>query len=138
MFIWLCQAAKSWYEIAFTFKRITHDGALWYKPYPAVFPVTTKDTHTTTTISQVDTVDGCYVLAYVDDCLVVGTADEVRVVKDFLGTKFKIKDLRDISVFTGLLIQHNRSRRTLQISQGYYARQLIDTYSMTCRIATWC
>jgi len=75
-------------------------------------PVTTKDTHTTTTISQADRVDGCYALAHVDNCLVVGTTDEVRAVKDFLGTKSKIKDLGDVSVFTSLLILRDRSRST--------------------------
>lgn len=66
----------------------------------------------TTEISQTDGVDGCYALAHVDDCLVVGTAEEVRAVKDFLGTRFKIKDLGDVSVFTGLLIQRDRLHRT--------------------------
>ena len=89
----LCQAAKTWYKIwdiafeAFGFKQIVHNSALWYK-----HDNSSQD-------------GGCYVLAHVDDCLVVGTNSEVREVKSFLVTKFKIKDMRDVSIFTGLLIQ---------------------------------
>jgi len=110
----------------FGFKKITHDGALWYKPHPAISSDPTITRNPTPTAG----VYGCYALAHVNDCLIVGTADEVRAVKDYLGTKFKIKDLGDVSVFTGLLIQRNRSCRTLQISQGHCARQLIETYGM--------
>lgn len=86
---------------AFGFKRITHDGALWYKPHtalqllpqapaaevPDIRPQTAPLAEiresaiavkpVTSEISQTDGVDGCYALAYVDDCLVVGTTDEV-------------------------------------------------------------
>jgi len=36
--------------------------------------------------------------------LVVGTDDEVKEVKAFLATKFKIKDMGNVSIFTGLLL----------------------------------
>ena len=141
----LCQAAKSWYDIldvafeAFGFKRVTHDGALWYKPHmpldsgpqqqlpappqcnsdvPVTMehpqgndtdddPITMMGRPVTRKISQIDEVDGCYAPAYVDDCLIVGTINEVKEVKAFLVTKFKIKDMEDVSVFTGLLIERD-------------------------------
>jgi len=130
----LRQAAKLWYEIldvtfeTFGFRKVIHDGALWYKPHPAII----SDPTITRNPTPTDGVDGCYALAHVD---VVGTVDKVRPVKGFLNTKLKIKDLEDVSVFTGLLIQPDKSCRTLQISQGHYARQPIETYGMqNCKV----
>jgi len=40
-----------------------------------------------------------HALAHVDDCLVVGTDNEVQEVKAFLVTKFKIKDMGNVSIF---------------------------------------
>jgi len=37
--------------------------------------------------------------------LVIRTDDEVKEVIVFLATKFKIKDIRNVSIFTGLLIE---------------------------------
>ena len=86
--------------------------------------------HMTTEISQVNGVDGCYALAHVDDCLVVGTDADVKQVKTFLATKFKIKDMGDVSIFTRLVIERHRTNRTIQISQAHYAKQIIDMYGM--------
>jgi len=63
-----------------------YDSTLWYK-------------HDSTSQGS-----GCYALAYMDDCLVVGTDSEVREVKSFLAMKFRIKDMGDVSISTGLLI----------------------------------
>jgi len=73
---------------------------------------------------------GCYALAHVDDCLVVGTDDEVKQVKAFLATKFKIKDMGNVSIFTGLLIERDRTKRMIQVSQAHYAKQIIQTCGM--------
>jgi len=113
--------------LLFGFKRITYDGALWYKAHP----IPDNHAHPMPTHLMPDNQSGgCYSLAHVDDCLVVGTDDEVKEVKTFLATKFKIKDMGNISIFTGLLIERERTKRTIQVSQAHYAKQIIKAYSM--------
>ncbi|KAD4384488.1 hypothetical protein E3N88_24656 [Mikania micrantha] len=76
--------------------------------------------------------DSCFivVLVYVDDIVITGTSfDEISKVKDFLRTKFLIKDLGILKYFLGIeVIAYDNG---LCLSQRKYCLDLLAEYGMT-------
>ena len=63
-------------------------------------------------------------LIYVDDILITGNnLDSIRATKEFLHTRFRIKDLGDLKYFLG--IQIARSKKGIYLSQLKYALEII-------------
>ncbi|KAJ6840048.1 putative uncharacterized mitochondrial protein-like [Iris pallida] len=72
----------------------------------------------------------CLVLIYVDDILITGNnMESINTLKQFLHTRFRIKDLGDLKFFLGIEIA--RSKKGIYISQRKYALELSKI------VATW-
>ena len=67
------------------------------------------------------------ILLYVDDIIVAGpNMDEIALVKQFLHSKFKLRDLDPLKYFLGIEVA--RSASGIVISQRQYALHLLEDY----------
>jgi hypothetical protein len=69
---------------------------------------------------------------YVDD--IPGACNDATWLTSFkaqLGTRFKIKDLGDLSQLLGMHITRDRSARTSSLDQSKYMRDILAKYDMT-------
>ena len=69
---------------------------------------------------------------HVEDILIF--ANDVVRLKDekrAINTKFKVKDLGEVSHILGMLIKHDRNSRTLTISQSKYLEGVLKRFNMT-------
>ena len=100
----LCQAARSWYSVLhntlqdFGCHRLLSDTAVW----------------------KCDGDSLGFVAAHVDDMLCGGTRSNINNLKNFLSSKFDVRDLGPVSVFIGLRITRDRERRLIFIDQSHY------------------
>ncbi|XP_071687289.1 uncharacterized mitochondrial protein AtMg00810-like [Rutidosis leptorrhynchoides] len=68
-------------------------------------------------------------LVYVDDIVITGNSNgEIDKVKQFLKTKFQIKDLRELKYFLGIEVLKNE--KGMCISQRKYCLDLLDEYGL--------
>ena len=68
---------------------------------------------------------------YVDDLLIA--CSELTVLKDTkreLSSRFKMKDLGESRIILGMDIVRDRPKRTLSLSQGRYARKVVDRFGL--------
>lgn len=74
-------------------------------------------------------------LIYVDDVIIATNDDDiVAYLKQFLATKFKLKDLGPLKYFLGLEIARNKSR--ISLCQRHYALEFLkDTRMLGCKLA---
>ncbi|GJW85848.1 zinc finger, CCHC-type containing protein, partial [Tanacetum coccineum] len=90
-----------------------------------------------------ETGKGVIICLYVDDMLIFGT-DQVQVdlIKEFLSSKFSMKDMGEVDVIPGIRIKHESNR--IAISQSYYIEKAVSQleysrvigclmYAMTCK-----
>ena len=71
----------------------------------------------------------CIVLIWVDDIIIASTSDScLKVVKEALKCKFKMKDLGKISHFLG--IEFLVDNDTISMSQGKYIERLLEKFQM--------
>jgi len=71
-----------------------------------------------------------FLLAHVDDILIVGNKNETAGVKAHLSSAFKFKDLGNVHHFVGLVITRDRKNHRLYIDQAPYVRKILDKFKM--------
>jgi hypothetical protein len=71
-----------------------------------------------------------YVLIHVDDVLIVGNMAGVAHVKSVFSTLFEVRDFGAASLFLGLEIVHDHSKKSLWLGQSQYASTVLQTYKM--------
>ena len=72
-----------------------------------------------------------FLVLYVDDILIMGSNTEMlKSVKEWLSSKFSMKDLGDASYILGVKIYRDRSKRMLGLSQAKYIDTVLKRFSM--------
>jgi len=71
-----------------------------------------------------------FLLAHVDDILIVRNKNETAGIKTYLSSVFKFKDLGDAHQFLGLVITRDRKNCQLYIDQASYVREILDEFKM--------
>ena len=64
------------------------------------------------------TESGATIIVWVDDMLLIGTKAEVRWMRSAISKRFKIKDLGNVKFFLSMLVERDRDKRTIYLSQG--------------------
>jgi hypothetical protein len=68
------------------------------------------------------------IAAYVDDCLIIGSQQEVSNVKNILASKFKMTDM---GVLTGMLgVRFKIEKERIEMDQQYYLEKLLEKFGM--------
>lgn len=74
-----------------------------------------------------DSKNGVIICLYVDDMLIFGTnQDQVDETKEFLSSKFAMKDMGEAEVILGIKIM--RENKGLSISQSHYIEKILDKF----------
>ncbi|KAI0999426.1 hypothetical protein K3495_g8772 [Podosphaera aphanis] len=73
---------------------------------------------------------GVYVLLYVDDMLVIGPTEKVKVVKSDIVGGWKCKILGPVDTFVGIQVERNREKRMPRIHQTAYIVKLLQRLKM--------
>src|SRR3954465_5813316 len=72
-----------------------------------------------------------FLILYVDDILLIGNDVELlKSVKDYLNSKFSMKDLGDAAYILGIKITRDRSRRLIGLSQSTYLDKMLKKFRM--------
>ena len=72
-----------------------------------------------------------FLALYVDDILIMGNdVNLLKSVKDYLNSKFSMKDLGEVAYVLGIKIYRDRSRRLLALSQGNYLDKVLKRFKM--------
>ena len=72
-----------------------------------------------------------FLVLYVDDILIMGSNIQMlKSVKEWLSSKFSMKDLGDASYILGVKIYRDRSKRMLGLSQAKYIDTVLKRFSM--------
>jgi len=61
-------------------------------------------------------------IVWVDDMLLTGSKAEVTWIKSAISNRFKIKDLRKVRFFLRMLVECDRYKRRIYLSQGAYIK----------------
>jgi hypothetical protein len=72
-----------------------------------------------------------FLILYVDDILLIGNDTELlKSVKDYLNSKFSMKDLGKAAYILGIKIYRDRSRCLIGLSQSTYLDKIIKRFRM--------
>jgi hypothetical protein len=72
-----------------------------------------------------------FLILYVDDILLIGNDTELlKSVKDYLNSKFSMKDLGEAAYILGIKIYRDRSRRLIGLSQSTYLDKILKRFRM--------
>ena len=72
-----------------------------------------------------------FLILYVDVILLIGNnVSLLKEVKDWLSSKFSMKDLREATYILGIKIYRDRSKRLLGLSQSTYIDKVLKQHSM--------
>ena len=72
-----------------------------------------------------------FLVLYVDDILIMGSNIEMlKSMKEWLSSKFSMKDLGDASYILGVKIYRDRSKQMLGLSQAKYIDTVLKRFSM--------
>ena len=72
-----------------------------------------------------------FLVLYVDDILLIGNdVDLLKSVKDYLNSKFSMKDLGEAAYILGIKIYRDRSRRLIGLSQSTYLDKILNKFRM--------
>ena len=72
-----------------------------------------------------------FLVLYVDDILLVGNDVELlKSVKEYLNSKFSMKDLGEVAYILGIKIYRDRSRRLLALCQSTYLDKILKKFDM--------
>ena len=73
-----------------------------------------------------------FLVLYVDDILLIGNnVKKLSDIKNWLGTKFQMKDLGEASYVLGIQIIRDRKNKMLALSQAAYIDKVLEHFSMT-------
>ena len=73
---------------------------------------------------------GARIIAWVDDLLLIGTKREVAEMKKRIRERFQIKDLGNVKFFLSMLVERDRERRMLYLSQQTYLTKFLHRFTM--------
>eukprot|EP01035_Chromulina_nebulosa_P025306 gene25306-33026_t len=74
-----------------------------------------------------------YILIHVDDLLLSGKCTHILdSIVSSLQQHFQLSVSTSIDYYLGMLVQRDRSTRTIKISQPGYIEEMIDTYNISC------
>jgi hypothetical protein len=72
-----------------------------------------------------------FLVLYVDDILLIGNdVNLLNTVKDYLNSKFLMKDLGEAAYILGIKIYRDRSRRLIALSQSTYIDKVLKRFRM--------
>ena len=72
-----------------------------------------------------------FLILYVADILLIGNDTELlKSVKDYLNSKFSMKDLGEAAYILGIKIYRDRSRRLIGLSQSTYLDKILKRFRM--------
>ena len=72
-----------------------------------------------------------FLVLYVDDILLVGNDKNLlNSVKEYLNSKFSMKDLGEAAYILGIKIYRDRSKRLLALSQSTYLEKVLKRFKM--------
>jgi len=71
-----------------------------------------------------------FVIAHVDNTLLIGLQDDVLEAKVHLKKKFKTKDIDEEKLFIGLNLIRDREKGLIFMDQSYYMKEVLKTYEM--------
>ena len=66
------------------------------------------------------------IVLYVDDLLLIGKADEVAVVCKRIAARFDVVCLGPVKHFLGMVIERDRTKRRIYLSQSGYIERILD------------
>ena len=73
--------------------------------------------------------NGCFLLLYVDDILLVGTPDSIANVKNMIKPLYKIKDCGPATQFLGIRVEILPNGQ-IKLSQSHYVEKLLEHFGM--------
>jgi transposase InsO family protein len=74
---------------------------------------------------------GIYIVTHVDDCLLIGPSiTEINSLKRRLNGVYAIEDLGPASLFLGVRIRRNRSKRLLWLDQKHYIKEALTLFNL--------
>jgi len=62
------------------------------------------------------TTTGATIIAWVDDILLIGSAEEVQSMRSAIQRRFTIKDIGNVKFFLSILVERDRGRRIIYLS----------------------
>ena len=71
------------------------------------------------------------ILVYVDDMAIFGSSEHIQATKNYIGSRYKYTDLREIKNFLGLHITRDRLKKTISLDQSQYIQRILDRFEMT-------
>ena len=73
---------------------------------------------------------GATIIVWVDDMLLIGSKADVRWMKSAISKRFKIKDLGNVKFFLSMLVECDRHKRRIYLSQGAYIKNVLTRFKM--------
>ena len=73
---------------------------------------------------------GATIIAWVDDILLIGIAEEVQSMRSAIQERFTIKDLGKGKFFLSMLVERDRGRRIIPLSQRVYLDKVLNRLRM--------
>lgn len=71
------------------------------------------------------------IVLYVDDMLYLSNdKQEMKLIKQKMSEEFELKELGNVENFMGLKVERDRAKGILAISQGEYAREILERFDM--------
>jgi len=66
----------------------------------------------------------------IDDLLIIANEGLIAQIKDQMKKRFRMHDLRSVSIYLGMNIEHNREHHTIDIHQHSYIRTIFAKFRM--------
>src|SRR5207237_7276843 len=76
------------------------------------------------------TKSGVTIIVWVDDMLLIGTKVEVEWMKSAINERFKIKDLGDVKFFLSMLVERDKEKHQIYLSQGAYLKKVLERFGI--------
>jgi len=73
---------------------------------------------------------GATIIAWVDDILLMGSAEEVQSMRSAIQRRFTIKDLGNVKLFLRMLVERDRGRCIIYLSQRVYLDKVLKRFRM--------
>ena len=70
--------------------------------------------------------DGMMIALYVDDLLLIGKANAVAKVREMIAARFDVICLGPVNHFLGMVIERDRTKRRLYLSQSGYVERILE------------